>query len=135
MRISTSDFIKNVDVGTGSVWYSVFSTAAIRLSADDKNFLDFAMRFLKTGECKSDDAQITARQMELLKKRFEKLPPTAAVYDMNNPDKKAPWYKNISKQVISCGNLYTTADGKDLLTEIIDLLKYASVQGTDVSAT
>lgn len=135
MRIFTSDYVKNVDVGTGSVWYSIFSTASIRLSTDDQDFLQYAMDFLRTGECYADDAQITARQMELVKKRFAKLLPADAVYDMTHPDKQAPWYNNLSGRVTSCANLYTTADGKDLLNEAIDLLKYAANNKVDVNVT
>ena len=131
MRIYTSDNKRTVDIGTGSLWLSVYSTAAIRLSDDDKDFLQFAMDFLKSGECIADDAQITARQMELLRRRFAKIAPADAVYDLNDPQQKAPWGHFSSKSVTSCANLYTTADGKDLFDEVIDLLKYADANRID----
>lgn len=134
MRIYTSDYKRTVDVGNGSLWYSVYSTAAMRLSEDDQEFLQFAMDFLKTGECASEDAQITARQMELVRKRFSKIEPTDAVYDMKKLQKKAPWGSFISDSVTSCANLYTTADGKDLFDEVISLLKYASTKKLDTIA-
>lgn len=130
MRIYTSDNKRTVDVGT-ALWHSVYSTAAIRLSDDDKDFLQFAMDFLKSGECVADDAQITARQMELLRRRFAKIAPTDAVCDLNDPQQKAPWGGFGSKSVTSCANLYTTADGNDLFDEVIDLLKYADVNKVD----
>lgn len=135
MKIFTSDYKKSVDVGTGSVWYSVFSTASVRLSADDQDFLQYAMDFLRTGECNADDAQITARQMELVMKRFARLLPADAVFDMAHPGKHAPWHNNLSEQVTSCANLYTTADGKNLLIEVIDLLKYAANNSVDANVT
>lgn len=131
MRIYTSDNKRTVDIGTGSLWHSVYSTAAIRLFDDDKDFLQFAMDFLKSGECDADDAQITARQMELLRRRFAKIAPTDAVCDLNDLQKKAPWGNYISKSVTSCANLYTTADGKDLFDEVINFLKYADENKTD----
>ena len=130
MRIYTSDIKRTVYVET-ALWNSVYSTAAIRLSDDDKDFLQFAMDFLKSGECVADDAQITARQMELLRRRFAKIAPTDAVYDLTDPQQKAPWGNFISKSVMSCANLYTTADGTDLFDEVIDLLKYADANRID----
>lgn len=133
MRIYTSDIKRTVYVET-ALWNSVYSTATIRLSDEDKDFLQFAMDFLKSGECVADDAQITARQMELLRRRFAKIAPTDAVYDLNDPQQKAPWENFSSKSVASCANLYTTADGTDLFDEVIDLLKYADANRVDTMA-
>ena len=135
MTICTSDYKQMVDVGTGSVWYSMYSTAVVHLTDDDKEFLQYGMDFLKSGECEADDAQITARQMELIQRRFAKIAPMDAVWDMSNPSRRGPWQHGISGNVTSCANLYTTADGKDLFHEVISLLKYADMNGTDILVT
>lgn len=82
MRIYTSDGKRMVNAGTNNLWRSVYLTAVARLSEDDKEFLQFAMDFLKTGECAADDAQITARQMELVCRRFRRIVTEAAVFDL-----------------------------------------------------
>lgn len=82
MRIYTSDEKRTVNVGAGNLWRSVYLTAVARLSEDDKDFLQFAMDFLKSGECAADDAQITARQMELVCRRFRKIALTDDVFDL-----------------------------------------------------
>lgn len=82
MRIYTSDNKRTINVGTDNLWYSVYQTALVRLSEDDKDFLQFAMDFLKTGECVADDAQITARQMELVCRRFRRIVTETAVFDL-----------------------------------------------------
>lgn len=82
MKIYTSDGKRKVNVGEGTLWHSVYLTAVARLSEDDKDFLQFAMDFLKSGECAADDAQITARQMELVCRRFRKIPLTDDVFDL-----------------------------------------------------
>ena len=132
MRIYTSDYTRTVDVGNGSLWHSVYSTAMLRLNEDDLDFLQYAICFLSKAECSADDAQITARQLELLRKRFEKIAPHDAVYDVNNPGKKVPWGNFISNSVTSCATLYTTADGKNLFNEIIGLLKSADQNQLDI---
>lgn len=82
MRIYTSDGKREVNVGEGTLWHSVYLTAVTRLSEDDKDFLQFAMDFLKSGECAADDAQITARQMELVCRRFRKIELTDGIFDL-----------------------------------------------------
>ena len=135
MKIYTSDYKRFVDVGTGSIWHSVYSTAATYLSDSDKVFLQYGLDFLKSGECTADDTQITARQMELIQRRFAKIAPMDAVWDMSNPSQRGPWYHGIPSNVTSCANLYTTANGKDLIQEVISLLKHAAAAGSDVLVT
>ena len=132
MRLYSSDYKKTVDVGNGSLWHALHSTAVFKISNDDYDIMQFAMIFLASSTCNRDDAQITARQMELLKKRLARIPPTEVVYDMNDLRKKTPWGNFLSKSVTSCADLFTTADGKNLLDEIIALLKYADKNHTDV---
>lgn len=132
MRLYSSDYKKTVDVGNGSLWHALHSTAVFKISNDDIDLLQFAMIFLDSSTCHRDDAQITARQMELLKKRLAKIPPNEVVYDMNDIRKKAPWGDFISESITSCADLFTTADGKNLLDEIITLLKYADKSNTDI---
>jgi len=135
MTIYSSDYRRSVDVGTCSVWYSVYSTAVTHLSDDDKAFLQYGMDFLKSGMSAADDAQITARQMELIQRRFARIAPMDAVWNMDDPSQSGPWHYGIGSNVTSCANLYTTADGKDLFHEVISLLKYADMNGTDVLVT
>lgn len=45
--------------------------------------------------------------------------PEDLVYDIDDRSKHAPWEANISPVVTSCANFYTTADGKDLLFDIV----------------
>ena len=135
MTIYSSDYRESVDVGTGSVWHSVYSTAVTYLSNDDKDFLQYGMNFLKCGMCAANDAQITARQIELIQRRFSQIAPMDAVWDMENLSLRGPWYYGISSNVTSCANLYTTADGKDLFQEVISLLKYAAATGTNIQVT
>jgi hypothetical protein len=131
MRIYTSDKVKNVDIGTDALWLAVYSTAIVRLSEDDRDFLDFAMDFLKSGQCVADDAQITARQLELVRRRFGKIISADAVGDFQHPQKGISCPKQLKKNAVSCADLFTTADNKDFFDEIIGLLKYADEAKVD----
>lgn len=125
MVITSSDYAMQVEVGTGDILYSLYSTVQVRLPQATKDKAPLAIDFLKNGRCRSEKALDTAREINLLRDALSSVPPQDAVYDMNNPEKKAPWAGNISPVVTSCANLYTTADGKDLLFEIVSLLTYA----------
>lgn len=56
------------------------------------------------------------------------------MYDKESPSAVAPWSDNLSGIVTSCGNLYTTSDGKDLLYEVVCVLTYAHYKKVDVLA-
>lgn len=58
--------------------------------------------------------------------------PDKAVYDFRKPEIEPPWKGNMAASVTSCADLYTTADGKDLFTEISSLLEYSLENGTDI---
>ena len=131
MKIYTSDSGKSILLFSQSLWHSLYSTAVVRLSEDDKDFLQFAMDFLNAGNCAADDAQITARQLELMRKRFAKIVPEKAVYNRNKSAAKAQWGDGGNQTATSCADFFITADGKDLFEEMIGLLKYADQQNVD----
>ena len=131
MIVISSDGKRIVDVGTHDIWYALYSTVDMRLGLS-KRKVPLAISFLSTGCCKAIDAQETARQMNLVRDELAGISPDKAVYDKNDPKKIAPWKGHISPIVTSCGNMFTTADGHDLLCELVSILTYASVLKVDV---
>ena len=134
MRLYTSDEQKSVDVGTGSIWYSIYSTAVIAFPDDAKRSIPLAMDFLRTGECQAENTEETRKQILAVQSAFSSLEPDKAIYDLKKPNLPPPWAGNIAATVTSCANLYTTADGKDLFAEVISLLQYAANQKVSVHA-
>lgn len=131
MIITTTDDKRYVDVGSEGIWNSILSTAEVRLESMKKR-INLALAFLKTGKCSAKDAFETARQFNLVRDAFSQITPADAVYDQKNRSVAAPWDGNLSGIVTSCGNLYTTSDGKDLLYEVVCILTYAHYQGVNV---
>ena len=132
MILRTVDGKRMVDIGSYGIWYSVYSTADVRLSPMKKN-ISLAMSFLKDGKCSCKDAYETARQINLIRDAFSQISPENAVYNKDDPNELAPWTDNLSGIVTSCGNLYTTADGKDLLYELVCILTFAHYKKVDVT--
>lgn len=133
MVIETSNQKRFVDVGSEGIWKSVLSTAEIRLSHMAKE-IELALTFLNTGACHHKTAFETARQFNLLRDAFSQIPPDEAIYDKDNLSLQAPWNDNLSGIVTSCGNLYITSDGKDLLHEVVAILTYAHYLEVDVDS-
>lgn len=132
MRIVTEDYEQTVDIGGSGDWYSVLSTVEIRLPKSIKDCTRKARAFLKSGNCSAQEAHETARELNLIRDGLSQIKPSDVVYDMNDLGKLPPWGNNVSDIVTSCANLFTTADGKELLPELVSLLSYAEYSGTNV---
>lgn len=130
MIIQSNDSEKTVDIGSGDIFHSLYSTIKVRLKRFDD--IDTAIQFMDSGICEYVDALECARQFNLIRDHLSQISPCDAVYDYKDLNKKAPWAGNISPTITSCANLYTTADGKDLLFEIVSILTYAFYKKTTV---
>ena len=132
MRITTSEYNKVIDIGTSGIWYSMYSTIEVRVPEGIKSRALKARAFFKTGTCECEDALETARELNLLRDALANIPPEDAVFDMNNLGRIAPWAGHTSPIVTSCANLFTTADGKDLFSELVSILCYAGINAEAV---
>ena len=133
MTIITSDHKRTVNVGRSDIWSSLNATISINLKRKLKE-VPLAVQFLESGQCTPDKAMETARQFNLIRDKLSQFSPKDLIYDLHNPKGSAPWDNNISSVVTSCANFYTTADGGDLLYEIVSILCYAGIVGVSISA-
>ena len=132
MTVFSDDNKRIVDIGSESTLFSVYSTVIVLLKRN--RLIGDAVEFLKTGRCGSDNALNVARQVNLIRDNLAKFSPDRAVWDCRDRTKIPPWNGNLSPVVTSCANLYTTADGKDLLFELVSILTYAGVTRQSVYA-
>lgn len=131
MIITCTDYTKYVDVGSSDNLYSLYSTICVCLSRH-KRSLRLLSRFIEKGSCAASKCLDTAAEFKLAFDLLSQLPPDEAVYDKNDISRPAPWSGNISSDVKSCADLYTTADGENLILEIVSLLEYAAVSKANV---
>lgn len=132
MIYESTDGARTLDAGNGDLIYSILSTVNLRLGGMREE-APLAIDFLESGLCRGDLGVETARQINLIRDALSQVPPNLAVFDQKDLSKKAPWLGNLSPIVTSCAHLYTTADGRDLLFEIVSILVYAGIVGVDVS--
>jgi len=125
MILRTDDGKRIIDIGTSDLWFCFYSTVAIRLS-NIKSRIPDALEFMKNQKCVYSKCLETARQFNLIRDELSCHPVSDIVYNMNDPNQKAPWEGRISNVITSCGNFFTTADGKDLIFELTALLCYSA---------
>ncbi len=131
MQIITKDLERVINIGSSDILFSLYSTVMINLK-DSYHELPEALSFLQSGICNSNNALECARQINLIRDKLSQVNPNDAVYDMNDLSKEAPWKGRISPVITSCGNMFTTSDGKDLLYEMVCILTYSYYQNVDV---
>ena len=131
MRIISKDGKKEVNIGGSDIWKAVYSTAISCIGKKRKKY-PLAFAFLETGRCDGSIGYEVARQINQLRDELSQFQPEKAIYDIDNPKLSPPWEGNLSPVVTSCANLFTTADGQDLLYEIVCILCYAKVAKTSL---
>ena len=131
MIIFSSDDKMLIDVGTNDIIPSLYFTIKYRLE-DIDNQISKAIKFLEERTCSFEDAREVANEVILIKEALSNLSPDKVIYDIRSLEKKGPWKGNLSKEVKSIADLYTTANGIKLLDEMIKILIYADETKTSV---
>ncbi len=131
MKLMSEDKKREVDLGSSDMWKAVYSTIISCLGNKRKKY-SLAFSFFESGECASQDGYDVARQINMIRDALAQYSPEKAVYDIDNPKLEAPWKGHLSPVITSCANMFTTADGKDLLYEIVSILCYAKIAKTNV---
>ena len=133
MILITEDEKRIVDIGTCDVWKSLYSTV-VSCIKNAKETYPNALHILQEAKCDSSKGYITAREINLIRDELSKYSPENIVYDIDDPNAVAPWNGSISPIITSCSNFYVTADGKDLLYEIVSILCYAEICNVNISS-
>ena len=123
MTIISEDGKKIINVGTYDIWFAMYSTIMMKCDSI-RNEIEKAISFMDEKVCEYIDCLEVARQFNLIRDELSKYHPEEAVYDMNSLEKKAPWEGKVSPVVTSCGNLFTSADGEDLIGEVVATCVY-----------
>lgn len=131
MTLISSDSKRYVDIGSEAIWHSVLYTTDL-IPRDIVTKIPLAIELLSNRKCSHKDALETARQINLLRDAFSRIAPENVIIGKNNKRLSAGQIANLSPVTTSCGNLYTTSDGKDLLFELVCILTYAHYAEVEV---
>ena len=131
MIISCKNGKAYIDIGGYDTWKALSSTIQVRLK-DVSAKIPCVLSFLESGTCNFEQCLCTAKQFNIVRDSFALFSPDKVVYDAQDLTITPPWGRNISPIITSCGNYFTTADGRDLLAEIVRLFSIAAYTKTDV---
>ena len=131
MTLITSDYQRSIDIGDNEIWHSLYSTIHANIISHSEE-ITLAIQFLESRFCSKEYAIETARQFNLIRDMLSQFTPACICYDYTDLSKDAPWIHDISPVFTSCANFFTTADGGDLLYEIVSILCYAGIVGVSV---
>ena len=131
MIIRSENGAKEISVGSPNVMLSLYSTIVTRTNYQHLD-IDGAIDFLRSGKCSSAKALIVARQFNVIRDRLSEVKPEEVVLDYTDPSKRSPLLDDLSPVVTSCGNIFLTEDGEDLLFEIVSILTYSYYSKSDV---
>ena len=129
MIIISASKERNVNVGASSFLRCFYSTICSYVESSD---VSHAIKLLKYNQLASDECLKAAKEFNIIRDILSQKAPESVVWDIDEPNATPPWGNNISPVITSLGNYFITADGKDLIYEIIALLQYASEIGQDV---
>lgn len=131
MTLVSSDGKRYVDIGSEAIWQSVLYTTEL-IPRDIVTKMPLAIELLSNRKCSHGNALETARQINLMRDAFSRIAPEHVIIGKNYGHLSAVQRASLSPVTTSCGNLYTTSDGKDLLFELVCILTYAHYVEADV---
>lgn len=132
MEIITSDYRKNIEIGSGDMLDSITATMKAYYPEENKNFLQL-FTFFETGSASSEDVTELNNELKVVTSCLKKIPPEKAVYGPESKKRQAPWKNGIADTVTSCADLFFTSDGKNLLQELNNIFKYSAENNTSIS--
>ena len=111
MTICTKNGDRSVNFGTSTVWDLFVAMLHKNIKDFDDEFPN-VLAFFTTFRCNSDCSVKTASQLKAIRKILGEIPS--------------------DRPGISCAEYFTTVDGDDLITGLIELLEYSAQNNTDV---
>ena len=132
MKIISSDYARVIDVGSSEVWNALCATVKVLLSKKQAAIVH-ALEFMSSGVCESENCIECAKEINRVRDLLSQFSLDKIVYDETKKSFVPDWAKSISPVITSCANFFTTADGEDLLFEIVSILSYGGLTGHRVT--
>ena len=113
------------EIGSGDLLHSLFSTIAARLEGDQwGSKFPLVMEQLYQGlAITRETAPHALVEWRSIRAGLAGLPPSAVVWDIEQPGKAPPWGNKVGPQVTSMANYYMTRHGLNLVTDILENLE------------
>lgn len=119
-------------IGSGDLLHAFFSNVCYHLEKGNwGSIYPYIMKMLYQGLLPHFALKDAINELEQIKNNFEKLSVDKVIWDIENLDITPPWKDNISPEITSLSNYFTTSDGDDLILHMINALKKADQLGCE----
>lgn len=72
-------------------------------------------------------------ELQRIRAALAPFPPTAVIWDIDDPDASPPWGEAISPHITSMANYFVSSTGRDLFELLLEAFQYAKEQNLDVT--
>lgn len=121
-------------VGTGSFFFSFFSTVAVRLEKEDwGSRFPVIMNELYDGCVPPEHLRQAETELKQIREELKGFPKTAVVWDFEDRSLRPPWGDNVSETIHDLSDYFVTSDGKDLLHVIGRAIQTARLMRTSIT--
>lgn len=106
-------------IGTGAFLGAFFDTVTGRLEDGPRG-----RRFPRLGdlyqhgELEASHLDAARTELSVVRERLSLLPPTAVIWDLDDPSAAPPWGDDIAASITDLSNYFVTSDGRQLLDVI-----------------
>jgi hypothetical protein len=108
------------EAGSPNLLHAFFSTISSHLEPEGWGTrLPVMMNQLYAGALPASAAAEVRRELAQAREALRRLPPSAVVWDIENPEACPPWGDDISPHITDLSNYFVTSDGRDLF-EVLD---------------
>ena len=108
-------------IGPGGLLHSLCSTIAVRLENGDwGSRFPWVMNGLYGGCLEEGGARAAYEEILTIRNELAQLPPSAVVWDAENPGAIPPWGTDIGAHVTNLAVTFYTTTGRNLVDEIVD---------------
>ncbi len=106
-------------IGTGSFFFSFFSTVAVRLEKEEwGSRFPVIMNELYDGCIPRRHLRRAEKELAQIREELKRFPRTDVVWDYEDRDQQPPWGDNVSDAIHDLSEYFVTSEGKDLLSVI-----------------
>ena len=122
------------EVGAPSFFNAFFSTVTglLEPAGTGTRFPVIGIDFY-AGRVSADKVGAAIDELTGIRAALASFPPTAVVWDIDDPEASPPWDGDISPHITSMANYFVSSAGRDLFELLLEAFQYAKEQNLDVT--
>jgi hypothetical protein len=120
------------EVGSDSFFNALFSTIRGLLDEGGTKY-PVILGDLYDGCVPATKAAQAQKELLSIRAALAQFPPSAVIWDIDDPSAQPPWGDEISPEITSMANYFVTSTGHDLLSMMLEVSEFAGRNGYDIT--